>query len=120
MSTIAARFNKKVTTLLLDRRGDCITITEEAVSTITARFNKKVMALLLNRRGDHITITEEVVKAAARNWGNGKEVIALLLNQRGDQITITENVVKAAATFSQNRVLNLLSKQNGIVFNWDK
>jgi hypothetical protein len=54
---------------------------------------KEVIALLLDQRGDQITITEEVVKAAAGNWENGKEVIALLLDRRGDQITITEHGV---------------------------
>ena len=52
--------------LLLDRRGDEITITEDVMKA-AAGNDKKVMRLLLDRRGDEITITEEVVKAAARN-----------------------------------------------------
>ena len=52
-------------TLLLDRRGDDIPITEKVVEA--AARNEKVMTLLLDRRGDDIPITEEVVKAAARN-----------------------------------------------------
>jgi hypothetical protein len=39
---------------------------------------REVRALLLTRRGDQITITDEVVKAAARNRCNGNEVMALL------------------------------------------
>ncbi|KAK8142660.1 hypothetical protein G3M48_008436 [Beauveria asiatica] len=82
--TLAAagiRNGKDVMALLLEQRGDEITITEEVV--IAAMGNvwngKEVMALLLEQRGDEITITEEVVIAAAENWGNGKEVMALLL-----------------------------------------
>ncbi|KAJ5214978.1 Pfs NACHT and Ankyrin domain protein [Penicillium chermesinum] len=42
-------------------------------------------------------VTPPVVKAAARNWMNGKAVMELLLDRYGDQITITDEVVKAAA-----------------------
>src|SRR4029077_2338057 len=91
-------FDAKVMTLLLDRRGDQITITEEVV--IAAARNDQngteLMALLLDRRGDQITVTEEVVTAAAENWTSGKEVMALLLDQRRDQIPITEEIVIAA------------------------
>jgi hypothetical protein len=88
---------KEVMTLLLDRRGDQITITEDAVSTIAGAIDNKMMTLLLDRCGDQIAITDEVVRAAARNWENGKEVMTLLFDRRGDQITITDEVVKAAA-----------------------
>jgi hypothetical protein len=44
------------------------------------------MTLLLDRRGDQIQITEDVVKTAERNWINGKEVMALLLDRQDDQI----------------------------------
>ncbi|KAM3550098.1 hypothetical protein ARSEF4850_008512 [Beauveria asiatica] len=81
---------------------------EYTVYTIAERFDGQAMSLLLDRRGDHITITEEIVKAAAGNEGNGKDVMALLLDRRGDQITITEEVVKAAAGNSQHGVMALL------------
>ncbi|KAH7112397.1 hypothetical protein EDB81DRAFT_827914, partial [Dactylonectria macrodidyma] len=55
------------------------------------------MAILLDRRGDDITITEEVVKAAAGNEWNGKEVMGLLLDRRGDDIPVTEEVVSIIA-----------------------
>ena len=52
------------------------------------------MTLLLNRRGGDIPITEGVVKAAAGNWwGGGKEIIRLLLNRRGGDVPITKGVV---------------------------
>jgi hypothetical protein len=54
-----------------------------------------------------------VVKAAARNWSNGKEVMTLLLDRRGDQITITEEAVRAAATCGQDPILDFLSQQTG-------
>jgi hypothetical protein len=54
------------------------------------------VTLLLDRRRDQITITEEAVRAATGNYGNRKEVMALLLDQRGDKVEISEEVVKAA------------------------
>ncbi len=57
---------KEVTALLLDRRGDEITITEEVVKG-AAGNGKAVMALLLDRREDEITITEEMVKAGVNS-----------------------------------------------------
>ena len=95
---------KEVMSLLLDRRGDQITITEEVVKAAARNrvSGEEVMALLLNQRGDQITITEEVVKAAAGNHMSGEKVMALLLNRQGDQITITEEVVKAAAGNDRN------------------
>jgi ankyrin repeat protein len=80
----------------------------------------KVMTLLLDRRGDQITITEKVVKTAAGNRGCGKEVTTLLFNWRGHHINVTEQIVKAAATSGQDKVLDLLSQQNTIISNWDK
>lgn len=47
----------------------------------------EIMELLLDRKGDEITITEEVIIAAAGNWGNGHEVMNVLLDRKGDQIT---------------------------------
>ncbi|KAH8879183.1 hypothetical protein GQ53DRAFT_46898 [Thozetella sp. PMI_491] len=66
------------------------------------------MTLLLDRKGDQITITEEVVRAAAGNGGSGKEVMTLLLDRRGDQITITEELMRAAAKYNDLRLLNRL------------
>jgi ankyrin repeat protein len=71
---------------------------------------KEIVELLLDRRGDQITITEEVVMAAAKNGGNGKEVVTLLLDRRGDRIPITEETVTAAEMNQKNReeVIDLL------------
>ena len=121
--TAAAR-REQIMTLLLDRRGDEIPITEAVVKAaaenhykgkdlmtllldrrgddipitegvvMAAVESEKVMTLLLDRRGGDIQITEEVVEAAARNTGS---VMKLLLDRREDDIPITEEVVKAAA-----------------------
>ncbi|KAF6806913.1 ankyrin domain protein [Colletotrichum plurivorum] len=111
------RNGKEVMALLLDRRGDQITITEEVVKAAAGnqQNGKEVMELLLDRRGDQITITEEVVKAAVWNGKNGKEVMTLLLDRRGDQITVTEKVVKAAAWNQKNgkEVMTLLLDRRG-------
>ncbi len=58
---------------------------------------EEVMALLLDRRGDQITITENVPEAAASNKESGQKITALILSRHRDQITFTEDVVKAAA-----------------------
>ena len=55
------------------------------------------MTLLLDRCGADIHITEEVVKAAAGNWRSGKKVMTLLLDRRGVDVQITEEVIEAAA-----------------------
>ncbi|KAL6800468.1 hypothetical protein J3E68DRAFT_398332 [Trichoderma sp. SZMC 28012] len=112
--TVAAknsRNGEESIALLLDQRGDQITITENIVKAAARNFNEKVMALLFNRRGDQIIITENIVKAAARNHND--KVMALLFNQRGDQITITKDIVKAAATNFNGKVMALLVNQRG-------
>ncbi|KAF4455375.1 Vegetative incompatibility protein HET-E-1 [Fusarium austroafricanum] len=106
---------KDVMALLLDRRGDEITITEEVVKTAAGNYRngKKVMALLLDRRGDEISITEKVVSIIAKSFD--KEIMELLLDRRGDEITITEEVVKAAAGNYGNgkKVMALLLDRRG-------
>ena len=46
-------------------------------------YGKGIMTLLLDRRGGDVPITERVVKAAAGNEEYGKGIITLLLDQRG-------------------------------------
>ena len=106
---------KEVMSLLLDRRGDQITITEEVVKAAARNrvSGEEVMALLLDRQGDQIIITEEVVKVAAENL-SGEKVMALLLDRRGDQIIITEEVVKVAAeNLGGEKVMALLLDRRG-------
>ena len=72
-------------TLLLDRRGDQIQITEDVVKAAAGNKGnrKEVMTLLLDRREDQIQITQDVIRAAVGNWDSGKEVMTLLLDHRG-------------------------------------
>ncbi len=49
--------------MLLDRRGDQITITKDIVKAAVQSL--RMMMLLFERRGDEITITEDIVEAAA-------------------------------------------------------
>ncbi|KAL7928822.1 hypothetical protein V8C35DRAFT_317137 [Trichoderma chlorosporum] len=119
-AAINASCSKKTMALLLDRLGGYI-ITEEFVKAVAGDAlysNKEIMALLLSRLGGHI-ITEDVVKAAAGNNRHSMEMMALLLDRLGGHI-ITEDVVKAAAACGQIEVLNILSKQDKTVLNWDK
>ncbi len=60
--------------LLLDQRGDQVTITEDVVKA-AAGNSCNVVALLLGRFGNLITITKDVVKAAAGNFSDGIEVM---------------------------------------------
>jgi hypothetical protein len=117
LQVCARHGNCKAISLLLERGGDEIKITEEVVKAAARneRSGKEVMSLLLEQRGDEIKITEEVVRAAARNGRSGKEVINLLLEQRGDEIKITEEVVEAAAENyeSGKEVISLLLEQRG-------
>ena len=106
---------KEVVTLLLDRRGADVQITEDVAILIARKFNKEVMALLLDRRGADVQITEDVVKAAAGNLESAKEVVTLLLDRRGADVQITEDVVKATATKKGNgeEVITFLLDQRG-------
>jgi hypothetical protein len=117
LQVCARHGNCKAISLLLERGGDEIKITEEVVKAAARneRSGKEVMSLLLEQRGDEIKITEEVVRAAARNGRSGKEVISLLLEQRGDEIKITEEVVKAVAGNGRSgkKVMSLLLEQRG-------
>jgi hypothetical protein len=104
---------KEVMTLLLDRRGRDVQITEKVVIEIARRFDKEVMTLLLDRRGGCVQITEEVVKAAAENWRNGKEVMTLLLDRRRGDVQITEEVVIEIARRFNKEVITLLLDRRG-------
>ncbi|KAJ6789339.1 hypothetical protein PWT90_08994 [Aphanocladium album] len=118
---------KEVMSVLLDQRGDDITITQEVIEAVAknklngkevlqlllerrghmhperiaanvARVgDRKLMALCLEQLGDKLVATEEVVKATAENLLKNTEIMAVLLEQRGFEITITEEVLKAAA-----------------------
>jgi hypothetical protein len=70
------------------------------------------MTLLLDRRGADVQITEEVVKAAAGNSQSGAEVMTLLLNQQGNNVKILEEAFKAAAAnfWSSKSIRQLLFK----------
>ncbi|KAK4085608.1 uncharacterized protein Triagg1_598 [Trichoderma aggressivum f. europaeum] len=105
------RNGEEVMTLLLDQRGDQITITEYIVKAAARNSKTEVMALLLDRRRDEITITKSIVKTAARH--SKKEVMALLLDRGGDQIIITEDIAKAAAINYNKEVMALLFDRCG-------
>ncbi|KAI1115874.1 hypothetical protein F5Y14DRAFT_409581 [Nemania sp. NC0429] len=104
----------EVMALLLNRRGDQGTITEKVVEVVAKNSRSRVMAWLFNRWGDQVTITERVVEAAAGNVSS--EVMALLLDRWGDQFTITEKVVEAAARNISSEVIRLLFDRRGDQF----
>ena len=81
------------------------------------------MTLLLEKRGAHLVITEEVVKEAAGNGYSGENTITLLLVKRREQVVITEKVVQPAARNRQNRqgiIALLLEKQGADVVTTDR
>ena len=87
----------KVMEVLLEKRGDEIQITPEAIKSAASEGHPEVMELLLEKRGDEIQITPEVVEAAASQIFHSRDMIKLLLDKRGDEIQITPEVVKVAA-----------------------
>ncbi|KAI4157359.1 MAG: hypothetical protein LQ342_008341 [Letrouitia transgressa] len=108
-------------TLLLDRRGADVQITEGVVQAAAGNdgSGKEIITLLLDRRGADIQIIEKVVQAAAgNNWRgkeSGEEIITLLLDRRGADVQITEKVVQAAARNykSGKEVITLLLNRRG-------
>lgn len=84
---------KQVMTLFIIQPVEYVTIEEEAVASIAESFDGEMMALLLDERGDQITITEDVMEAAARNSERANEVIELLLDhQAKTESTDSEDV----------------------------
>ena len=96
---VARSFDEEVMTILLNERGDEVTITEWVVQAAAGNTGsgREIMELLLDRRGGQVDITEGVVQAAAGNTGSGREIMELLLDRRGGEVTITKGVVQAAA-----------------------
>src|SRR5436190_21662566 len=78
------RSGEVMMTLLLDRRGADVQITEEVVALIAARFGQEVMAMLLDRRGADVQITEEVVKTGRAKCREREEMM-VIVDRRGDE-----------------------------------
>ncbi|UKZ79846.1 hypothetical protein TrVFT333_007609 [Trichoderma virens FT-333] len=99
-------------TLLLDKRGSEIEITEDTLEVVvTHRKNgAAVLALLLKRRGDDIKITPNLIRRTV--LCGSVETMSLLLDERGNEFTITEEVMRAAVYNSRN-MLALLLKRRG-------
>ncbi|OBT39506.1 hypothetical protein VE00_10394 [Pseudogymnoascus sp. WSF 3629] len=75
-------------------------------------FDKEVMTLLLDSRGDDVTITDKVMMAAARNCYNNNETVTLLLNRQGENIKITERTFHTIAeTFDLEMMALFLNRQ---------
>src|SRR5437016_3206494 len=98
-------------TLLLDRRGADVQITEEVVEAIAENENsgKEVITLLFDRQElDRFQITEEVIEAAISNWESGKEVMMVLLDRQDATTLITERIAKFIAQEFDEEVMALL------------
>jgi hypothetical protein len=59
-----------------------------------ARSFDKEITLILDRRGDDVKITEKVVEEVARKRNNGEKVMKMLHDRRGDDIKISERVAR--------------------------
>ncbi|KAI1125800.1 hypothetical protein F5Y10DRAFT_294384 [Nemania abortiva] len=107
------RISKELITLLLDRLGEQVAVTEEAL--ISAAKNKRrgneIMELFLGRQGNKIAITEAVLVAAA--GVKHSDMMKLLLDRRSDQITITEAVLVAAVRVGYPDMIELLLDRQG-------
>ncbi len=96
-------------TLLLDRRGADVQITEEVVKAAAGNWKcNELMTLLLDRVGIDIQIREEVVKLIAKEWGSDIEVMTSLLDRLGADVQITERIVGAVAGYVTGEVVALL------------
>ena len=58
--------------MLFEKMGVEIKITEVVVKTIAKSVDKEVMTFPLERRGTEFKIVEDVIRAAVKNWTNGK------------------------------------------------
>ncbi|UKZ63248.1 uncharacterized protein TrAtP1_004476 [Trichoderma atroviride] len=98
-------------TLLLDKRGRNIKITEGILESTVAnrQCGRAVLALLLKRRGNKIRITESVVEEAAKR--GSIETMSLLLDERGRNIKITEDILIFALKYNERELLALLLKR---------
>ena len=98
----------------LVKRKECAArVKEEEVVRIT-ESSLEVITLLLDRRGDDVPITEAVVKAAVRNKKSGKEIITLLFDQRGGDIPVTKGVIKEVVkSWKSEEIMTLLFDQKG-------
>ncbi|SPO05897.1 uncharacterized protein DNG_08586 [Cephalotrichum gorgonifer] len=99
MAATESRKGLGALSLLLDRRGTDVEVTEAIVNATAGNTSSgvDVMRLLLDRRGAEVKITEAIVNAAAGNTSSGADVMKLLLDRRGAEVKVTEAVIKAAA-----------------------
>ncbi|UNI17157.1 DNA-directed DNA polymerase [Purpureocillium takamizusanense] len=49
------------------------------------------MKVILDRKGDEVTITEDIVKAAFGNQRSGVEIMKIVLGWKGPQLIITDD-----------------------------
>ena len=78
------------------------------MAQIARKFDKEIMTLLLDRRGGDVPITEGVVKAAAGNCWSRKEIMALLLDRRGGDAPTEGVVAQIARNFDKEIMALLL------------
>ncbi|KAM0512667.1 hypothetical protein ACHAPE_008692 [Trichoderma viride] len=98
-------------TLLLDKRGSSIKITEGILKKAAAnrQCGTAVLALLLERRGNELKITTSVVRSAV--FCRSIETIRLLLDERGDEFKITEDIFRSVVKHNKRELLALLLKR---------
>ena len=104
---------RKALTLLFDRRGEDIQITEKVLCEAAESCwrGEQLLRLLFARQGGKIQITEKVLCAAATNPMFGEELMTLLFDQRGEDIQVTEEVVCTAAMNRERQMTILLDRR---------
>ncbi|KAK2748578.1 nacht and ankyrin domain protein [Colletotrichum kahawae] len=81
--------------LLLDRFGDAVVITQEAITAAArAGFDSDLLAILLEEGGANVQVIQEVVVAAAMNM-YGRYVMEYLLEEHGGEVEVTQEVILA-------------------------
>ncbi|QYS99703.1 NACHT domain-containing protein [Trichoderma simmonsii] len=104
-------FDDGIIELFFDQQRDQITITEGLVKIAASLKNSRVMQILLDRKGDQINVTEEIVESAAKS--RNTTLMTFLLDRRGDEINITDEVFKIAATSRNTELIVLLLDRRG-------
>ncbi|KAK1637899.1 hypothetical protein BDP81DRAFT_274012, partial [Colletotrichum phormii] len=78
----------------------------------TNHFAFRVIQILLDKGGDHVQITEEAVSVTFQDTWGGTEILELFLERYADSVPLTEKIISLAAGNEQcgDKIMSLLLK----------
>ncbi|KAI1825831.1 hypothetical protein F4861DRAFT_153240 [Xylaria intraflava] len=99
--------------LFAEKRPDLVSIFQDDFARFAGYSSLKQVTLLVEKRGDRIEITEDILVAAAGNDSCGTEILSLLSEKYPAQVEITEDILVAAARNDScgKEILSLLSEK---------